>query len=384
MPMKRPAASKASAAQKRQKVEEDPVQLHVNSVCEGLLRSEDVPTAVLNMLSDMADAALRTCKDERHAYQKQVVDMMGTILSGVEASIDATVKDFQKKISESDAVREERKAVVKKAEDKVEGKKTVTHGCKHALADDARVFKETKAALSDAQVALQKLLKDQEGAVKHKERLDSTVADFVTPLANGNDLSAEDTSRLVESLLALVSKLGLDESMLTALPEAISKAPAARGPFDKSVVEGLQQELAKRVAAANEELAKAAPAKAEAESAVKAAEAAFEKSKEKQHGTAAAYNEARAAQKAAEDELVQAQQDLEALDPEVAKAKKDLTNSEKDLEAFESGPKNSFAELRDRVLPQEEAEAEEAEEAEAEAEAEEAADAVDAEPAAEE
>ncbi|CAE8696064.1 unnamed protein product, partial [Polarella glacialis] len=68
---------------------------------------------------------------------------------------------------------------------------------------------------------------------KQKERLLSTVSDFVRPLVEGS-VTGDDAHRLAESLLAALSKLALDESMMTAIPEAITKEPAARGPFDTS------------------------------------------------------------------------------------------------------------------------------------------------------
>jgi len=349
MPMKRPAAS-ASAAQKRVKVEVDPVQLHCDVIADGLSRSEEMSSPVINMLTAMSEMALRTCKDERHPYQASVVDMINTVLTSVEEGYSKTIAGFNERLAGTDDSRAQREASVRSAEEDLEGKKAATQQQKYSLADDAQAFKAAKEAISDGQAALKKAEKDFDACTKEKDRLEKVVAEYMKPLAEGL-VTGDDMRRKAESLRSSIGKLGLDESMLTALPEAIAKEPSARGAFDKSVVSGLQEELEKHIAKKAEEIAAAEPGKVTCAEGLKAAEAAFESAKEKQHVSAAAYNDARNAQKESEAALKVAQQVLADLEPEVKKLKKDLAATEKDLEDFSNGPKNSFLELRERVLP---------------------------------
>eukprot|EP00440_Ansanella_granifera_P055390 gb/GFBE01060046.1/.p1 GENE.gb/GFBE01060046.1/~~gb/GFBE01060046.1/.p1 ORF type:complete len:384 (+),score=139.63 gb/GFBE01060046.1/:1-1152(+) len=358
--MKRPAAA-PSAAQKRAKVVEvDPVQLHCDAIGEGLCRSAEIPTSVLNMLSAMTESALRSCKEERHKYQESVVDMIGTVLAGIEADCGKTIAALKERLAGTDQTRAERESAVKSAQDDLEQKKATTNQNKHALADDAQAFKTAKDGVSTAQAAVKKAEKDGDLFVKEKERLEKIVVDFFRPLAQGG--CGEDVPRLVESLQASVQKLGLDESMLTALPEAIGKEPATRGMFDKSVISALEEELNKRIAEKKTSIEGSEPAKVDCAEKLKVAEASFEAAKAKQHESAEAYNNARNAQKDAENAVKLAQQVLADLDPEVKKLEKELAFAEKDLQDFCHGPKSSFGELRDRVLPPAPAEAAEEEE----------------------
>ncbi|CAE7599147.1 unnamed protein product, partial [Symbiodinium natans] len=158
-----------------------------------------------------------------------------------------------------------------------------------------------------------------------------------------------------ENLLASLKKLSLlDEpvaqwwgvrSLLTAIPEAITKEPAMRGAFDTSVVSGLQEELDRRRAAAAEELVAIEPKKEECKAELSQAEVAFEEAKAKQHLGAEAYTEARSAQSAAEGKVKEAQKALSALDPQVKSLQKDLKKLEAELTAFYAGPRSALAEL---------------------------------------
>lgn len=359
---KRPAAASAGDKKRRKEEQVDPVHQHCQAVADGLCRTTEVPTAVLSMLSAMSENALRSCKDERHSYQVAVVDMIGSVLDGVEAELRNTVAGHQEIIARSDEVRATRTSAVKAAEAHLEERKATTQKAKYALAEDAEAYKNAKEAVASAQVAQKHLEKELDATAKQKDRLESTVNDFFKPLAVGS-VTGEEAQRLAESLLASLSKLSLEESMMTALPDAITKEPSTRGSFDTSVVENAETALANLIAKATSDLSAAEPRKAEAAETLKAAEAAFENAKEKQHKSAAAYNEARNSSLESEAALKAAEQTLADLDPEVRKAQKDLEAAEKDLAAFCSGAKSSFAELRDRVLPLEPEVAEEAPEA---------------------
>eukprot|EP00930_Biecheleria_cincta_P100892 TRINITY_DN9251_c0_g2_i1.p1 TRINITY_DN9251_c0_g2~~TRINITY_DN9251_c0_g2_i1.p1 ORF type:complete len:394 (+),score=129.62 TRINITY_DN9251_c0_g2_i1:60-1241(+) len=352
--MKRPAAAKAPAAAKKPKVQEpepvDPVQVHCDAVSEGLFRSSETPTPVLNMLSSMAEGALRTCKDERHKYQESVVDMVAGILSGVEVEAKSSIEQIKEKIEGMGETRLQREATAQSADADVASKRASTQEHKHALAADAEAFKAAKEGLSAAQAAFKATCKELDAQIKAKERLQAILADFVNPLAEGT-AEAGSAQRLATSLMASLSKLGLDESMMSAIPEAIVKEPSARGAFDTSVVSGLKEELDRRIITGDKDIAAKEPAKAEANAKVLDAQGEFEKAKEKQHKGATAYTEARDAQKAAEDALKVANKALADVDPEVEALQKELTSAEKDLEDFCNGPKHSFEVLRDRVLP---------------------------------
>lgn len=348
--MKRPAASKAAAASvKKAKVEQelDPLKLLCDSVIAGLCRSSETPTPALNMLTAMAEAAFASCKGDRHKYQESVVDMIGDVLSGAAAESQKSLERLKEKLEGMGEMRLQREAATQSAQAELDAKLASTRVSKFALAEDAQAFAAAKQAVSAAQAALRAASRELDREVKAKEHLLVTITDFVQPLAEGS-VEACSTQSHTTSLMASLTKLGLDESMMSAIPEAIVKEPATRGTFDSSVVASLQDELDKRILASDQHMIAKEATKAEAEAKVQEAQEVFERSKEKQYRGAFAYNDSRGIQKTAEEHMRLASKDLEAVEPETRATQKELAAAENDFGDFCSGPKRDFEELRDR------------------------------------
>lgn len=330
----------------------DPLQSYCDQVQEGL-ESSKVPPAVTRMLSGMVRSALITSKDKRHKYQASVVQMVTDTIQGVGEDFEQAIADQKSKIANSETERAEREAAVKGAKEDFDAKKLLTQEKKYALAADAQAFKAAKEGVSKAQAAMREADKDLLDREKAKENLESIVTDLVTPLVQGA-VTGDDARRSAENLLASLKKLALlDESLLTAIPEAITKEPAMRGAFDTSVVSGLQEELERRRAAVAQELAASTPQKEQRKGELSQAEAAFEDAKAKQHVGAEAYTEARSAQSTAEASVKQAQKALSQLDPQVKALQKDLKKLEAELADFYAGPRSALAELSERIEPTE-------------------------------
>eukprot|EP00439_Symbiodinium_sp_Y106_P027649 s4086_g3.t1 len=330
----------------------DPLQSYCDQVQEGL-ESSKVPPVVTKMLSGMVRSALLTSKDKRHKYQASVVQMVTDTIQGVGEDFEQAIADQKSKIANSDTERAEREAAVKGAKEDFDAKKLLTQEKKYALAADAQAFKAAKEGVSKAQAALREADKDLVDRQKAKENVESIVTDLVTPLVQGA-VTGDDARRSAENLLSSLKKLALlDESLLTAIPEAITKEPAMRGAFDTSVVSGLQEELERRRVSVTQELAASTPQKEQRKGELSQAEAAFEDAKAKQHIAAEAYTEARAAQSTAEASVKQAQKALSQLDPQVKALQKDLKKLEAELADFYAGPRSALAELSERIEPTE-------------------------------
>jgi chromosome segregation ATPase len=299
------------------------------------------------MLTAMAEAAFSSCKDDRHKYQESVIVMIGDVLSGAATESQKSIEQLQEKLEDMGEMRLQREAAAQSAQAELDAKLASTRVSKFALAEDAQAFAAAKEALSAAQAALKAASRELDRHVKAKDHLLVTIADYVKPLAEGS-VEAGITQMLTTSLMASLRKLGLDESMMSAIPEAIAKEPAARGTFDSSVVASLQDELDKRILASDQHMIAKETTKAEAEAKVQEAHDVFERAKEKQHQGASMYNDTRVIQQTAEGHLKLASKDLAAVEPETRATQKELAAAEKDFEDFCSGPKRDFEELRDR------------------------------------
>lgn len=350
--MKRTAAAKAvPAAVKKAKIqmETDPLKLRCETVTEGLCRSSETPASVLNMLSAMADAAFNSCKGDRHKYQEGVIDMIGDVLCVAAAETQKNLEQLQEKLEGMGELRLQREAAVQSAQAEVDAKQASSRVSKFALAEDAKAFAAAKEGLSAAQAALKTASRELDRHVKAKNHLLMTIVEFVKPLAEGT-AEAGSTQRLATSLMASLAKLGLDESMMSAVPEAIGKEPATRGAFDSSVVSSLQDELDKRITASDKDITAKETAVAEAESKVQEAQAVFQRAKDKQYQGASTYSDVREIQKTVEGNLKVAGKELAAVEPETKTTQKELAAAKKDSEDFCSGPMRIYEELRDRTV----------------------------------
>lgn len=153
-------------------------------------------------------------------------------------------------------------------------------------------------------------------------------------------------------LMSLLKKFKFEESLMTALPAALEKAPDARGQFDLMTMNELDNELTKLVAGQKEVLAAAAPSQEKCEALVR-----------EQHDRLAAV---RAEQRLAARDFDVASEELascETVAVEVQKALRDLSqlskrlgtslnNAEVEVELFEQGARETFKELCQRSTPE--------------------------------
>merc|ERR1719262_716969 len=80
-----------------------------------------------------------------------------------------------------------------------------------------------------------------EKARKAKEELDKAIDVDLVAVLTGEDKAA--SKKHCEALLPIAASLGLDESLLSALPAACAKRAIERGHFDKVVVDALEASL---------------------------------------------------------------------------------------------------------------------------------------------
>lgn len=367
MVAKRPAAGAALLAQKRkaERLQQDQGEeravkpktskpdnsvQHLLGLVAQAIQDAQVPGVISGMLVGMLEHSLGSFFDDRHTYQNSIVDMIGEVLAEEEKRLQKSVVEEQEHINETEGSRAKREAAVVEAE-KIRGLAyDASHKTKHALSDVAKAFKEAKEAVAAAQASQKVFDKELQASSHNKDLLESTVTDYVKPLIEGTVQEA-DASHKLEHLLDVLKRFGFDESMLSALPAALSKDPKSRGVFDMTCVAQLDDSVATRMNALRQELATGEGNKAEHAKAIAAAEAAFEDSRLQQHHAASAFTSARAEHKAAEESLEAAKKDLDSLEEELSTLKQALINAESALAEFVNEVKAAFLTLKDRVSP---------------------------------
>jgi hypothetical protein len=144
--------------------------------------------------------------------------------------------------------------------------------------------------------------------------------------------------------------VGVPASLKTALPNVVGKAPGDRGSFDLIVLEQFEADIVRRLSELQQTLEDGAPAAAEREAAVAAAEATLLASKERQRTAAHVQKEAESGEDgtAASMAVVKAEQsNMRSFMREMAAAERNLAQQQDELELFRGGVLVPFRALRD-------------------------------------
>jgi len=347
MVFKRPARASSGAA-KRAKL--DPVERACSLVLEGISESNSVPKVVQRMLGDMVEASLGAPVDERHKFQASVVAMIREVLKGAEAGMQEEVAKVAELFAVAEGATVKNDSAIREADKDVAAQEAKACSAKVALASDAKAVKATAQAITEAEESQAAGEETLQGAQTKRAKLASAMQDCAGPLVEG---SAEDSDArgLVIKLVHVLTDFEFDESMTTAIPEALSKKPVERGAFDAMVVQQLSDEVSKRLAAFDGILNEAEQIRSALASALTGAEASQSAAKQARLASAAAFLQAQAAHRESMDTLAAAQQAQSRTKKEMQQHLDFLEDIKERLAAFREGPLAAFAELRDREAP---------------------------------
>merc|ERR1719258_917149 len=301
------------------------------------------------MLDSVLPFSLGEYSDQRHRFQEQVVEAIGSILGEAEAALKQDVTDKRSQRDAASAEKPLRESEAAEAANALEAKIAEVHRLKVILAEKATAFRAAKASLAAAEEA--KVEDGQKVRETEKKKVD-----FVGATEHLNFLKAAssddaDGRKKKSELMALLKKYKFEESMMIALPAAFSKAPDARGQFDHMAINQLEGEIAKFVAEIDAVLAAAAPGQAKCEEAIKAAAEQLASAKGEQRVAAKAFDVASKEQADCEAASATAQKAVRSNAQLSKKLEKSLNDAEVEVELFEQGPRQTFKELCERTTP---------------------------------
>jgi len=319
-------------------------------VAAGLTRVEGLPRDVAKMLGDMLDVSLPLFCDERHELQERVVALGEKVLRSHESSLEAKLATANELVTQSEKSLGPQQKVVDDAEGAVKERMALELDFKRALAEAARAFQASKKALDDAAQSREAFDQELRAAADRKAKFECIQSEMVSPLAEGTVEEAQKSS-VIETLVGMLDGLGLEQSIMLAIPACFGKAPDARGSFDTMVVAQLREELARRIAAAAAELERAVPTKAARVAVVEEAVAKVEAAKANQIGQAQDFRDTRSTREATEAELLIKAATLRELQKEEKKRRREFHSIEGRLSTFSEGVLATYTSLRCRSRP---------------------------------
>jgi len=267
-----------------------PVNVNLTKVENALSdHSVDVPGSKLNrkMLCQALPKALGdgAASDERHGYQKSIVDAIGEVLSVEVKKCTDKVASGQAEYDEVSAEKAGKDSQLAEKQATLDAKKAEIQEKKEAHSADKQAHKDAEHALKEINHEVENfdgIMKKKEGdKVKFETALNETLASLKKgEYANAKEKKAAEGKGL-ESLKSLLAVAGADDSLLVCFPAALSKDPEKRGAFDSRVITEVETRIGKTIAGLTSELAQGPSLKdkkvAEAQAAVTKKDAAVAK-----------------------------------------------------------------------------------------------------------
>lgn len=310
----------------------------------------DLPVEVAKMLDAVIPLSLGECEDQRHVFQTRVVDAVAGLLHGVEARLKGDVDLTEKEAADAAATKGQRDEAVTEAVENFAAKELAKEGKKRELADDALAFRDLRGALRQAQATQREAEQRLVAASTKLAEAETAVRELLEPLKGTSLPEVESCTKRVKLLEFLGAEVGLDESLMTALPAALEKTPESRGPFDLLAMQELESVMSARVVAIGQEVHALGPAKAETGAAVGIAQAAYDQATGKLQAGAAAFRSAHQEQEDSGASLTDVRKTSKDAGTELRRVTRLVERANGKHTKLQEGALRAFRELRDRAI----------------------------------
>merc|ERR1719469_1274060 len=297
------------------------------------------------MLSACLSTTLAEPIDERHAWQTEMVQWVGSALAGVQATLAQKVLDSQARLEEVSCEQNALSKELSEGEEKLATLKDAFQWCESKAAEGAAALQADEKLLKDANIAAAAMDTELTELVCLKSELGATMAE------GGSYIRWKSTEAATEDANAFTSfmkKHDFEAGLVQTLPLVLMKPPAERSEFALMVMSQFEVAMEKMIAGVAEKQASSTASRAENVEVVAAAEASLESADAELCSAQASEQEARALVKHGEVDVKKAKRAL-----------KDLASSMKDAQAaeqaasaisthFQEAPMATFKELDER------------------------------------
>jgi chromosome segregation ATPase len=330
--MKRKAPSQKSEIQSRVKT--------VN----GGVKASQVSNNVKNILCSTLGVSVGAMKADRHPFNERLVAMVGEVLNAERARRVQDVADKEKHFAELSPAREAREGAVESAKADAAAKAEAFSAAKAAVADTVTPLKDAGAALKEAEKAQKAGDATADQLAAKKSALGELVSSSLNPLVEGTE---DDVVTKAKAVLEGGKKEGLDGSLLSTAEQVLEKPKAERGSFDEVCLERLTAAFSAAIAGVDEKITAEAPGKAERAAAVEQAQSAKQALETQQADLKEKCQAAKDAKAEADSAAKAAGQNLANFMPELKETGDALDTAKTELKEFEEGALAAFGELKD-------------------------------------
>jgi len=301
------------------------------------------------MMQAMVPWSVCVARDERHEVQVGAAKMIEEVVDRIRQKLRENLEVENASVTESDAKRAGLQSGVQAAETALTEASAVAEKHKIELNEASTSLLKRKQDFADAEGKAQKENSELEQSRSQKVELETVLEGSFKKLKDG-DFEHGKADSLFEPVKALLAKLDLDESLVTALPSTLMKHD--RGDFDKVVVGQFEDSLRTKISEIAKTLEGAATSAAATTAIVEAARADVDKAAAEQQEVASQFGAARKAHAKAAADVEAAKAHVTEYEPEYAKATATRDAQKAELEVFDTYNVVMFEMLRDRISKQ--------------------------------
>jgi chromosome segregation ATPase len=334
------AGAAAGSPKKRSKV--DPIFAGIVAALQG---AEDVTEQCREMLVAMAVPCLSVPKSERHNLQNIGV-----------RQIEETMEQHKKKLVEAVAGAQKAMTDLQGSSgsllQSLEDAKSVFEAKKVAFRSAATAREEAKAAVKEAQKGLAEAKDAQEKGDAHHAALEKEKTDIEACYQEHYKVPMDaNEGPHYKSLKPFIGKLGMEDSLTSALPSSCLKNKDQRGTFDDLVLSEVGKAFTGKIESLEKSIADEVAGVSARKAAIESAEAALETKVNAEKTAMAELEAAGSAQKEAEAIVKKASEDWATFEPRVQQAADDHNMHDSRRLDFEEGALKDFLSLRDKEAP---------------------------------
>eukprot|EP00927_Polykrikos_kofoidii_P066885 TRINITY_DN62445_c0_g1_i1.p1 TRINITY_DN62445_c0_g1~~TRINITY_DN62445_c0_g1_i1.p1 ORF type:complete len:388 (+),score=80.94 TRINITY_DN62445_c0_g1_i1:83-1246(+) len=350
---KRQSVGRATDADAKRSKPDDEMQPMFNCIINAIGRAPEnqFPKSVKTMLIAMVGAALRDYQDQRDESQNRVVEMISSVMEGIETDLEKRRDDGKLEVAAIEAQK------VRHDLDRENISKTIEATTADVASKEDAVVKATtlmthaKTMIEDAEKTRTSVLHAADNAEENITKLTLAFKEQFAPLKE-RSCGTTPPKVLLDALIKVLNDVGFDTSLLQALPSTIYKDISARTSFDLLVLQNMESTFDQRIGTFKELMANSEVARANHDDAVARARASFQAAESR---LARCKDELMASQAANADALTASAALAAALKQnafQLRRASSCITEAEAELSRFKEGAFSVFDELRKRSTPE--------------------------------
>lgn len=204
------------------------------------------------MLRVVAPHCIGTPGAERHAYQEEMAQVLSDVCSSVESQRRVAVVSAETHLADAEVDAEKAGVQLAGTEQEVLRVRAACEGKAASAKSAADGVVSAQQALSAEERRVEALANERACAEAEKEEYEGVLQDTLTRLKEGVKVWRE-REKLLKLLLNALGGLGLDRSLLDALPVALKTKAESRGVFANLAVTAAEEGLQKRISMLSEQ-----------------------------------------------------------------------------------------------------------------------------------